>query len=183
MDPAGKQANADEARRPGETLWEQLREAILEARDKETRESYETLKGILLVILDMPRAVEDLLRLTHKFEPQRENEVRRTVTRWMEEVKAIVERRATDEILEERVVSRTLADLYFRQGHLEKAKRMYETLIHRDPGNVALMREYEERFCETEERPSCGKLFQVLSVWAQRIKEAKGEGRDHTRQP
>jgi hypothetical protein len=60
---------------------------------------------------------------------------------------------------------------------------MYETLIHRDPDNVALLREYEERFREREEGPCGGKLFQVLSVWARRIKEAKGEGRDRTRQP
>jgi tetratricopeptide (TPR) repeat protein len=183
MDPARRQTTGDEAISPGETLWGQLREAILEARWKETRESYETLKEVLLGILGMPRAVEDLLRLTRKFEPQRENEVRRTLARWIEEVKATVERRAIDEILEERLVSRTLADLYFRQGHLEKAKRMYETLIHRDPDNVALLREYEERFREREEGPCGGKLFQVLSVWARRIKEAKGEGRDRTRQP
>jgi hypothetical protein len=56
-------------------------------------------------------------------------------------------------------------------------------LIHRDPDNVALLREYEERFREREEGPCGGKLFQVLSVWARRIKEAKGEGRDRTRQP
>ncbi len=179
MDPARKQATGNGASSPLEPLLERLQEAILEARSGETRESYETLKEILLGILSMPHAVEDLLRLTHKFEPQRESDIRRTVTRWIEEVKAVLERRAIDEIREESLVSRTLADLYFRQGHLEKAKRMYERLIHGDPDNMALMREYKERFPEGEERPSGGRLFQVLSAWAQRIKEARDEDRDH----
>lgn len=157
-------------------LWKDLREIFMEARETESAESYKMLKNILLEVMEVPDAVELLFTLIRKFEPHREEEIRSVVVSWIERTKETLERDGIEGIGEKGgFVSRTLADLYFRQGYLDQAKGIYEALIKRDPNNWALIREYEERFHQKERIASGGKLLRVLSVWAERIREAKGE--------
>ncbi len=65
-----------------------------------------------------------------------------------EETVAVAEMTTEDE--EEEIVTRTLAEIYVRQGHVAKAVEVYRRLSEEDPGDVSLV----ERIAELESSPS-----------------------------
>jgi hypothetical protein len=76
----------------------------------------------------------------------------------------------------ERMITKTLADIYLQQGHAEEAFEILETLHERDPSD----REVEEKLKELSRKYGFSLLpaeerIRILQGWLDRIKERKGE--------
>lgn len=75
------------------------------------------------------------------------------------------------------VLSSTLAEIYMRQGHLDKARKMYEKLLSKDRTNDL----YRSRLLMlSKDSPETRKL-KMLSSLLKRIEERRDE-REPTRQ-
>ena len=69
------------------------------------------------------------------------------------------------------VLSSTLAEIYMRQGHFDKAKRMYERLLSKDQTNEL----YKSRLQMLSKDSPEAKKLKVLSSLLKRIEERRDE--------
>ncbi len=70
-----------------------------------------------------------------------------------------------------KVLTSTLAEIYLRQGHLDKAKEAYERLLSKDAGNV----QYKGRVSLLEHDTPERKRLRMLTQLLKRIEEQRDE--------
>jgi pentatricopeptide repeat protein len=70
-----------------------------------------------------------------------------------------------------RILTSTLAEIYIRQGHLDKAKEVYEKLLSRDSGNVL----YRGRVSLLENDTPDRKRLRTLTRLLKRLEERRDE--------
>ena len=70
-----------------------------------------------------------------------------------------------------KILTSTLAEIYIRQGHLDKAKEVYERLLSRDSGNALYKGRVSLLEHETPERKRLRALTQILK----RLEEQRDE--------
>jgi pentatricopeptide repeat protein len=70
-----------------------------------------------------------------------------------------------------KVLSTTLAEIYVRQGHVEKAKRVYEKLLAEDRSNS----HYRERLLSLSKDSPEIKRLGILSGLLQKIEEKRDD--------
>ncbi len=74
----------------------------------------------------------------------------------------------------DRLVTKTLAEIYLQQGHFEKAYSLFKTLSERNPEDVELrnrLKELEEK--ARLSRSSVSKKVQNLEKWLNNIRERR----------
>jgi pentatricopeptide repeat protein len=70
-----------------------------------------------------------------------------------------------------KILSSTLAEIYVRQGHFEKAKEIYEKLLSKDRSNSL----YRERLLLLSKDSPGIKRLGILSVLLQKIEERRDD--------
>jgi len=70
-----------------------------------------------------------------------------------------------------KLLTSTLAEIYIRQGHLDKAKEVYEKLLSRDAGNTL----YKGRISLLERDTPEHKRLRVLTQLLKRLEEQRDE--------
>ena len=70
-----------------------------------------------------------------------------------------------------RILTSTLAEIYIRQGHLDKAKEVYEGLLSRDSGNPL----YTGRISLLEHDTPDRKRLRTLTQILKRLEERRDE--------
>lgn len=70
-----------------------------------------------------------------------------------------------------RVLSSTLAEIYIRQGHFEKAREIYETLLSKDVDNEFYKSRLSLLSAETPDR----RRLKVLSLLLKKVEEKRDE--------
>ncbi len=70
-----------------------------------------------------------------------------------------------------KILTSTLAEIYIRQGHLDKAKEVYERLLSRDSGNPL----YKGRISLLEQDTPERKRLRALTQILKRLEERKDE--------
>ena len=79
----------------------------------------------------------------------------------------------------DRLVTKTLAEIYLQQGHLDEAYSIFKILSERDPENVELknrLKELEEELSlsrSTQLTPPAPKKIQNLEKWLDHIRERR----------
>jgi pentatricopeptide repeat protein len=68
-----------------------------------------------------------------------------------------------------KILTSTLAEIYLRQGHLDKAKEVYEKLLSKDLGNVVYKGRVSLLQHDTPER----KRLRVLTELLKRLEEQR----------
>ncbi len=153
--------------------WEAaLQRAISEAEAEASEESYKALKDLLLPFLARPKALVKLLELAARWDPEGQAKIHALIRTW---IQAAQGQGGQEKPPPPRppVVSRTLADLYYRQGHREEAQRLYKTLLSRNPQDQVTLREYLERFPQGDQGPGQGQLLRSLQEMVHRIRTAR----------
>lgn len=150
-----------------------LDRALAMARAQEGEQSYRVLKELLAPVLSRPEVLAVFMRLSARWEPEHLSGIRRMVRAWVNEAQRLLQRDESGERVLP-VVSRTLADLFFQQGHREEAERIYRALLEKNPADSAALQEYRERFCKGGQQPEQDELLRALERLAQRIRRARG---------
>jgi pentatricopeptide repeat protein len=70
-----------------------------------------------------------------------------------------------------KILTSTLAEIYIRQGHLEKAKEVYERLLSRDKENTL----YKGRVSLLEQDTPDRKRLRLLTQILKRLEEQRDE--------
>ncbi len=70
-----------------------------------------------------------------------------------------------------KILTSTLAEIYIRQGHLDKAREVYERLLSRDSGNAL----YKGRISLLEHDTPERKRLRVLTRLLKRLEERRDE--------
>jgi pentatricopeptide repeat protein len=70
-----------------------------------------------------------------------------------------------------RILTSTLAEIYIRQGHLDKAREVYEKLLSRDSGNVL----YRGRISLLKNDTPDRKRLRTLTRLLKRLEERRDE--------
>ena len=70
-----------------------------------------------------------------------------------------------------KILTSTLAEIYIRQGHLEKAKEVYEKLLSKDSGNALYKGRISLLETDTLERKRLRTLTQLLKKLEERRDE------------
>jgi pentatricopeptide repeat protein len=70
-----------------------------------------------------------------------------------------------------RILTSTLAEIYIRQGHFDKAKEVYEKLLSRDSGNIL----YQGRVSLLEHDTPERKRLRALTQLLKRLEERRDE--------
>ncbi len=70
-----------------------------------------------------------------------------------------------------RVLSSTLAEIYIRQGHFEKAREIYETLLSKDGENTF----YKSRLSLLSRETPDTKKLKTLSLLLKKVEEKRDE--------
>jgi pentatricopeptide repeat protein len=70
-----------------------------------------------------------------------------------------------------KILTSTLAEIYIRQGHLDKAKEVYEKLLSRDSGNAL----YKGRVSLLEQDAPERKRLRALTQILKRLEERRDE--------
>lgn len=70
-----------------------------------------------------------------------------------------------------KILSSTLAEIYVRQGHLDKAKEVYEKLLSKDQANIA----YKGRVSLLQQDTPERKRLRVLTDLLKRLEEKRDE--------
>lgn len=70
-----------------------------------------------------------------------------------------------------KILSSTLAEIYVRQGHLDKAREIYQRLLSKDPGNSL----YRSRFLLLSQDSPDTRRLKTLSLLLKRIEETRDE--------
>ena len=70
-----------------------------------------------------------------------------------------------------RILSSTLAEIYMRQGHFDKAREVYEKLLLRDGENVL----YRKRLSLLSEESPDTKKLRLLSRILRKVEEKRDE--------
>jgi len=79
----------------------------------------------------------------------------------------------------DRLVTKTLAEIYLQQGHLEEAYSLFKTLSERDPEDVELknrLKELEEKTSlsrSTQSTSPAPRKIQNLEKWLNNIRERR----------
>ena len=154
-----------------------LERAETSARAGQSAEAYGMLEGILGPVLERPHLLETWLDLMRVQKPQHEEAARRSLQDWVRRASALLEVPAEACLSTEArlgILSRTLAQLYWEQGHREKALDIYRALVQRDPDNPELSKELEERLAHVEGKPPTASFsLRALERWAERIQRRK----------
>lgn len=156
-----------------EGRWDSaLERALSAARTEAGEESYTALKELLVPFLTRPQALATLLDLAARWDPEGRLMIRELMRKWVDSAQAL-EREEEANYWGPPVVSRTLADLFYRQGHRDEAKRLYKSLLKRNPRDQAMLKEYQERFREGDASLMQGELLRSLEEMVKRIRIAK----------
>lgn len=150
-------------------------ERALSREDSDEGQYFEGLKAVITPVLHRPEALGDLLELAEKYDPQGVDQILSSIKAWMEFARRLVEQREASPKVIAAMASRTLAELFFRQGHLEEAKRIYRVLIQRNPDDKELKEEYQKRFCSELNKDNDQRLLEALTGLVQRIKTARAQ--------
>jgi tetratricopeptide (TPR) repeat protein len=140
-------------------------------------EAYGMLGRILESVLERPQLLEIWMDLLRSLEPHREEAARQSLQVWVHRASAILEAPveaspSCEAPLE--ILSRTLAQLYWKQGHREQALDMYRALVRRHPDNRELLQELDERLAEVKgKRAATSVPLRVLEHWAERIQRRR----------
>lgn len=70
-----------------------------------------------------------------------------------------------------RILSSTLAEIYMRQGHFDKAREVYEKLILKDGENVV----FRKRLSLLSEETTSTKRLKLLSRILRKVEERRDE--------
>ena len=70
-----------------------------------------------------------------------------------------------------KILTSTLAEIYIRQGHLDKAKEVYEKLLYKDSENVL----YKGRVSLLEQNTPGRKRLRMLTRLLKRLEEQRDE--------
>ena len=70
-----------------------------------------------------------------------------------------------------RILSSTLAEIYMRQGHFDRAREVYEKLLLRDGENVL----YRKRLALLSEEKPDAKRLKLLSRMLRKVEERRDE--------
>jgi pentatricopeptide repeat protein len=70
-----------------------------------------------------------------------------------------------------RILSSTLAEIYMRQGHFDKAREVYEKLLLRDGENAL----YRRRLSLLSEETPGAKRLKLLSLVLRKVEERRDE--------
>ena len=70
-----------------------------------------------------------------------------------------------------KILTSTLAEIYIRQGHLDKAKEVYEKLLYKDSENVL----YKGRVSLLEHNTPGRKRLRMLTRLLKRLEEQRDE--------
>ena len=76
----------------------------------------------------------------------------------------------------DRILTKTLAELYFQQGDLQQAYNIYKSLAEKDPSDQALqtrLKELKEKMGPPPHPPSVERRIQTLKKWLNSIQERK----------
>ncbi len=149
-----------------------LERAVSMARTEVSEESYNALKNLLVPFLERPQALAILLDLAARWDPEGRNMICELMKKWVESAQALA-RQEESTCWGPPVVSRTLADLFYRQGHKDEAKRLYKSLLKSNPQDQAALKEYQERFRERDGGCGEGELLRSLQEMVKRIRIAK----------
>jgi tetratricopeptide (TPR) repeat protein len=156
-----------------EGRWDSaLERAICTARTEACEESYKALKDLLVPFLARPQALATLLDLAARWDPDGRKMICELMKKWVESAQALG-REEESTCWGPPVVSRTLADLFYKQGHRDEAKRLYKSLLKRNPQDQAALKEYQERFRERDSGWGEGELLRSLQEMVKRIRIAK----------
>lgn len=156
-----------------EGRWDSaLQRAISTARTELREESYNALKNLLVPFLARPQALAILLDLAAKWDPEGRKMIFELTKKWVESAQALV-RGEESACWGPPVASRTLADLFYKQGHRDEAERLYKSLLRRNPHDQAVLKEYRERFRERDGGSGEGELLRSLQEMVKRIRIAK----------
>lgn len=149
-----------------------LETALSAARTRQCEDSYKALKQLLVPFLERPQALATLMDLAARWDPEGRAVLRQLMRKWAESTLALLRNEGAN-CRGPQVVSRTLADLFYRQGHKEEAKRLYRSLLERNPRDQATLKEYQERFSGGELFCGDGQLLRALEEMVRRIRMAK----------
>src|SRR4030042_6742311 len=81
------------------------------------------------------------------------------------------------------MITKTLAEIYLKQGHFKEAYQMFEALSERDPANQEIqerLRDLKQKLSlsfssEPKEAPSMKEKIDALEKWLRKIRRRKGE--------
>jgi tetratricopeptide (TPR) repeat protein len=137
------------------------------------------LEGILGPVIDRPWALEIWVELTRLLDPLAEQGLQEALGNWVRKAREILEdHRSLSKIRvpSKGLHSRTIAGLYWDQGHREKAIEIYRALLRRDPEDIDLLKEFEMRLTASHgvhhERAGA---MRTLEGWTARIRRRREE--------
>jgi tetratricopeptide (TPR) repeat protein len=147
------------------------------AQQGQLREAYQLLSGVLRPVFESPSSLQILMDLVGRAEPNAATALRLSLKEWvrtaLETLESMPSNSASNEDPRE-LVSRTLAQLYWNQGHSEKALEIYRALLQRDPHDEELLDEFQRRIRALEgiEVEPDGTI-RALEEWARRIQQRR----------
>jgi len=142
------------------------------ARTETGEEAYHLLRGLLMPFLERPEALGVLIELAARWDPESLEEIRGMIGEWVKSAQGLASR-PNPRHGPPQMASRTLADLFFRQGHREEAERIYKSLLRKDPCDEDTLREYRERFPGGDGELHQGELLDSLQDMLRRIRQAR----------
>lgn len=148
-----------------------LERAVFLAETQPTEESYKALKELMVPFLARHHALATLAGLAARWDPEGRRRILELVKKWVEAAQGLEREEPT--CVGPQVVSRTLADLFYRQGHKDEAEKLYKSLLRRNPQDRDTLREYQERFRAGVCSPGEGDLLRSLQEMLKRITEAR----------
>jgi hypothetical protein len=155
------------------------RAAALAARGDE-RGALAILDALVGAVVFRRDALRLWLDLVGRVSPGELARARSEAVRWAREALASLKRGVGARQgggAEQGVVSRTLARLYWEQGHRGRALELYRILLDRHPGDEDLRREFEGRLAAEAPGRGDSRHLHVLEAWADRIRRHRQGGK------
>ena len=125
-------------------------------------------------VLESPWALEEWFESMSDSDPEAFEEAVGLLRNWIKRAMLIVSedsKSPEDDSVEPKLISKTIARLYWKQGHRKKALEIYEALMNESPDDEELRAEYNERLQALHERPyNIEKIIEILEQWLVRIR-------------
>jgi len=139
-------------------------------------DAFEQLAGILQPVLDHPSTLRVWMALIQRLHPERLEDARTALALWIKDVQDSLSPQP-----EEKPegpgpwvpVSRTMADLLWKQGHEEEAEKIYRTLLEREPEDLDLRRQFRGRFPGRDPHDREIQPLRILEGWVRTIRRRR----------
>lgn len=139
----------------------------------------ERLEPILEPFLARPWVLELWMRLVRDFRPQQWERMGGQLERWSEvmaEVRAEWDSWRQERDIQEDILSPTVARLYWKQGHRQRALKIFRELVRRRPDDRSLveeLRSLERAMASEDPSQSIRTLMERLEEWMKRLQERR----------